>query len=204
MLWMFIPIEFVSPAPPWVCWEAWSEAWVWRVWLLQSRLLRIRLTGWVLTLRVRTRMTRDSDLHCVHFLRPRVSIHHRRRQRKGVNCKPFHANVQTYFLHTDRDHSWDRLNTQSVQVTNPLKSEGEQISIGVQLLFLSLPSPAGHSKSSPPALFSTIHWSWAEDYSKQGEAGRTNTTVTTTGCKLRWSANISQWSCLEFQAHQIM
>ena len=47
-----------------------------------------------------SRMTLLSDLHCVHFRQPRVSIHRRRLQRKGVNCKPFHANFQTHFLHT--------------------------------------------------------------------------------------------------------
>ena len=52
-----------------------------------------------------TRMTLVSDLHCIYFLRPRVSIPsipctQEASQRKGVNWKPFHANFETHFRST--------------------------------------------------------------------------------------------------------
>ena len=55
-----------------------------------------------LTMSGTIRMTLVSDLHCVHFLQPRVSIPctQKASQRKGVNWKPFHANFETHFLST--------------------------------------------------------------------------------------------------------
>ena len=90
-----------------------------------------------------TRMTLVSDLHCVHFLQPRVSIPctQEASQRKGVNWKPFHANFETHFLSTHTAHR-PRSFMEYVQYiqlfsrdTTLFKSEHEKISIWFRCFF---------------------------------------------------------------------
>ena len=96
-----------------------------------------------LTMSGTIRMTLVSDLHCVHFLQPRVSIPRTQEasQRKGVNWKPFHANFETHFLSThsgstDQDHSWNMFNIQLFsRDTTLFKSEHEKISIWFRCFF---------------------------------------------------------------------
>ena len=90
MFWMFIPLNLLTQPRPQTLEEAWRESW--GSWSEESSFtphgVRIQDDSWLW------------PPLCWLPLATCLNRPNRRLQRKGVNCKPFHANFETHFLHT--------------------------------------------------------------------------------------------------------
>ena len=87
-------LNLLTQPRPWILEEAWRESW--GSWSEESFTPH------------RVRIQDDSLLWpplCRLPLATCLNRPHRRLQRKGVNCKPFHANFETHFLHTHHSRS---------------------------------------------------------------------------------------------------
>ena len=145
MFWMFIPLNLLTQPRPQTLEEAWRESW--GSWSEERSFTPHRV-----------RIQDDSWLWpplCRLPLATCLNRPHRRLQRKGVNCKPFHANFETHFLHTHHSRSTKIIHGiysiySDIQPGHdPIQIRTRKDSNLVPLLFLS---------SSPPAQdFGLIH-----------------------------------------------